>query len=82
MGLTGFDSEANRRDAIRQQIVNTCLGFIHEQIKKNGATKTHEERHWLEVSIASRLLSGIRLEAQTTMFGQEIKEAEKEIDKP
>jgi len=80
---TGFDSEADRRDAIRKQIVDECLFTIRENIRVHGATRTNEERRWLEVTIARELLTGMQREAQTAVYRQEIGEAEKALgDKP
>ena len=91
--MTGFDSESDRRDAIRRQIVDECVAYVHEKIGIHGVTQTPEERRYLEVTVARRLLNHPilnnmmrellkrqELEAMSQMMRQEIADVEKEID--
>lgn len=66
------DSESDRRDAIRRQIVQTCVGKVLDTIRENGVTTTAEERRYLEIEVATKLLNGIRLEAMSMMMRCEI----------
>lgn len=78
--MTGFDSEADRRDAVRKQIVDAAVEQVHECIGRNRVTATPEERRYLELAVAMRLLDGLRLEAMSVMMRQEIATAEKAIE--
>ncbi len=77
--FTGFDSEADRRDAIRREIVQDCVREVRTTIAKHGPTKAREERRYLEIAVAIHLLEGLRQEDATRMWYQEIADAEKEI---
>jgi hypothetical protein len=77
--MTGFDSEADRRDAVRKQIVDAAVDAVHRVLQGNAVTATYEERLLLEVCVVERLLQGMRIEAMSQMYRQEIKAAEQEL---
>lgn len=79
--ITGFDSEADRRDAVRKQIISQCVAEMRDIITSEGPTQTYQERRWLELSVAMELLKGLQLEFMSEVYRQEITTAEKEIDK-
>jgi hypothetical protein len=80
--LDGFDSESDRRDAIRKQIVDECLFTVRENICTHGATLTSEERHFLELEVACKLLESLRLDAMSVMMTQETLDALNKLEKP
>jgi hypothetical protein len=77
--MTGFDSESDRRDAVRKQIVDECVFTVRENIRVHGATNTHEERRWLELTVACNLLQGLQREAMSDVYRQEIEDAGKKL---
>jgi hypothetical protein len=74
-----FDSESDRRDFIRQRIVTMALASINEIISDHAASGTREERHYLELAIAAKLVEGQRIEAMSVMMRGEFREAEKQL---
>lgn len=77
--LTGFDSESDRRDAIRKQIVDECRFSVQQIIEKHAVTKTREERHFLELDVISTLLEAAVMETRSLMMRQEIHDAESNL---
>jgi hypothetical protein len=80
--MTGFDSESDRRDAIRKQIVDVCLFRVQETISLTAVTSTPEERATLMLDVILGLLESIRIDARQAMWIKETKDAEKAIDDP
>lgn len=74
--MTGFDSEANRREAIRKQIVDAAYDNAMRVILSHGATHTMEERTYLQAMLIERLAKGLCMEAMSQVFRQEIQDAE------
>jgi hypothetical protein len=78
--MTGFDSEADRRDAVRTQIVDAAVDAVHRALQGNAVTATYEERLMLEVCVVERLLQGMRIEAMSQVYRQEIATAEQKLE--
>jgi hypothetical protein len=79
--MSPYDSESDRRDAVRKRLVDNCLRLIYDTIRIGSVTNTQEERRYLETAIAHKLLDGLRLESMSMMMRQEIHTAEAEIEK-
>jgi len=79
--FNGFDSESDRRDAIRRQIVDECVAYVQQSIGIHGPTQTHEERRYLEIVVARRLLKGQELESMSAMLTQETLDALNKLEK-
>lgn len=78
--MTGFDSESDRRDAIRHQIVNECVALVDASIDKHAPTGSLEERTYLLAAVMQRLHERVLGEARLGMMRREILDAEAEID--
>ena len=78
--MTGFDSEADRRDAIRKEIVDEAYQAVVAIIMNKGVTFTPEENTYFQAAILNRLAKGLCMEAMSAMFRQEIDIATKETD--
>jgi hypothetical protein len=78
--MTGFDSEAGRRDALRKQIVDAGVAAVLNVISQNAVTYTPAERMYLQIAIAQAVLNGVRLEAMSALFCEEIATATEQID--
>lgn len=77
--MTGFDSEANRRDAIRKQIVDTCLFRVQETISLTAITNTPEERAILMLDVVLGLMQSMQIDARQALWVWEIKDAESKL---
>lgn len=77
--MTGFDSEADRRDAIRKQIVFECVRLVNQTIGKTSVTKTPEERAILMLDVILGLMQSMQIDARQAMWVKEIKDAESKL---
>lgn len=74
-----FDSEADRRDAIRKQVVDLAYDEILKILSKCGVTHTPQERAYLQVAILKRLIQALYMDAQMALYAEEIKSAEAKL---
>ncbi len=74
--MSGFDSEADRRDATRREIVALSVGLVRECISQHTITKTIEEQRYLEMTVAAKLIDSQCREAYSQVLRQEIAAAE------
>jgi hypothetical protein len=78
--MTGFDSESDRRDAIRKQVVDEATGAVLRAISNHAVTFTPAERTFLQTAVAERLLFLLRIEAMSMLMREEIATATQEIE--
>ena len=78
--MDGFDSETDRRDAIRKQIVDTAYDEILKILSAHGATHTPQERAYLQAAILKRLVQAMYLDLQMAVYREEIKTAESKLE--
>lgn len=78
--MTGFDSESDRREAIRKQIVFECVHLVNQTIRKTNVTNTPEERTTLMLDVILGLMESIRIDARQAMWIKEAKDAEGKIN--
>lgn len=78
--LTGFDSESDRRDAVRKQVVDRSAAYVLNVVREHSVTGGQAEGAYLLVSVAERLIQSIALDAKTLMYREEIHTATEEIE--
>jgi hypothetical protein len=62
----------DRREAIRQQIIDECVSAMNRIITEHSVTHTLAERSFLLTAVMMRLTESLCLEMRTQMMGPEI----------